>query len=42
MRDRIIYFDYDEFFVRPAYAPLLERHAKHLAANPSAELRYGN
>ncbi len=36
---RIVYFDYDSYEVRPEYASLLEAHARFLARNPN--LRVG-
>lgn len=35
---RIVYFDYDSFEVKPEYAGLLEGHARFLAANPNARI----
>ena len=36
---RSIYFDYDNFSVKPDYAPMLEMHGRYLAANPKLAIR---
>jgi peptidoglycan-associated lipoprotein len=38
-RERSVYFDYDDFSIKPEYASLLERHAKYLMANPTLKVR---
>lgn len=35
---RSIYFDYNEYEIKPEFRPLLEAHAKYLAANPKASV----
>ena len=34
VRSRTVYFDYDEFVIKPAYVPLVEQHGKYLADHP--------
>lgn len=36
---RIVYFEFDKSEVTPAYADMLESHARHLVDNPSWSLR---
>ena len=37
--NRIIYFAYDSFTVKPEYDAILRAHAKYLSANPGARVR---
>ncbi len=37
--ERSVYFDYDEFAIKPEYAALIERHGKYLAATPSLAIK---
>lgn len=37
--NRVVYFDYDRFDVKPEYNEVLQAHARYLAANPSARVR---
>lgn len=37
--ERSVYFDFDEYRIKPAYAALIERHGKYLAANPSLRIK---
>jgi len=37
--NRIIYFGYDEFAVKPEYDVILQAHSKYLSANPAARVR---
>lgn len=37
--ERSVYFDFDEFTVKPDYAALVERHGKFLAANPKLSIK---
>lgn len=32
--DRIVYFDFDSYVIKPEFQPLLEAHARYLKANP--------
>ncbi|MEZ5582265.1 MAG: peptidoglycan-associated lipoprotein Pal [Candidatus Competibacteraceae bacterium] len=34
--DRVIYFDFDSFEIRPEYRPTVEAHARYLLDNPGA------
>lgn len=36
---RSIYFDFDEFTVKPDFAPLLELHGKYLASHPNLAIK---
>lgn len=36
---RSIYFDFDQYTVKPEYTPVLELHGKYLAANAGVNLR---
>jgi peptidoglycan-associated lipoprotein len=36
---RSVYFDYDNFSVKPDYTSMLEMHGKYLAANPKLAIR---
>ena len=36
---RSVYFDYDNFEVKPEFAKILELHGKFLAANPKVSIR---
>lgn len=36
--DRIVYFDFDSFEVRPDYRPLIEQQAQALLANPGSRI----
>ena len=37
--ERSVYFDYDEFAIKPQYTALIERHGKYLASKPSLTVR---
>jgi peptidoglycan-associated lipoprotein len=37
--ERSVYFDFDEFAVKPEYTALIERHGKYLAASPSLAIK---
>lgn len=37
--NRIIYFGYDDFAVKPEYDVILQAHGKYLSANPAARVR---
>ena len=37
-KSRTVYFDYDEFAIKPAYVPLVEQHGKYLADHPLVTL----
>ena len=37
--NRSIYFDFDEFIVKPEYVPILELHGKYLAKHSSISIR---
>lgn len=37
--NRIIYFEFDRFDIKPEYNTILQAHAKYLSANPSARVR---
>ena len=37
--ERSVYFDYDEFAIKPQYAAMIERHGKYLAGKPSLVVR---
>lgn len=37
--NRIIYFEFDRFDVKPEYNTILQAHARYLSSNPSARLR---
>ena len=36
---RSIYFDFDQYVVKPAYRAIIEAHAKYLASHPEASIR---
>lgn len=36
---RSVYFDFDQFVVKPTFAPLIEMHGKYLAAHPNVEIK---
>lgn len=38
-KDRSVYFGFDDFSVKPADAPMLERHAKYLVATSSVKIQ---
>ena len=38
-KERSVYFDFDNFSVKQQYVPVVERHGKYLAANPSLAIR---
>lgn len=38
-KDRSVFFDFDDFSVKPDYAALIERHGKFLAAHPAVAIR---
>jgi len=37
--NRIIYFGYDRFDIKPEYNAILQAHARYLSSNPSARVR---
>ncbi len=37
--NRIIYFEFDRFDIKPEYNAILQAHARYLSANPSARVR---
>ena len=37
--NRIIYFEFDRFDIKPEYTSILQAHAKYLSSNPSARVR---
>jgi peptidoglycan-associated lipoprotein len=37
--NRIIYFGYDQFEIKPEYDVILQAHAKYLSANPASRVR---
>ena len=37
--NRIIYFEFDRFDVKPEYNTILQAHARYLSSNPSARVR---
>lgn len=38
-RERSVYFDYDEFAIKPEYTVVIERHGKYLASAPSLAIK---
>lgn len=36
---RSVYFDFDQFAIKPAYAPVIELHGKYLAAHPDVAIK---
>lgn len=36
---RSVYFDFDQFAIKPAYAPVIEMHGKFLAAHPEVAIK---
>jgi peptidoglycan-associated lipoprotein len=38
-RQRSVYFDFDDYSIKPQYTSLLEIHAKYLGANPSLAIK---
>ncbi len=38
-KDRVVYFDFDDYTVKPQYTTMLERHSKYLVANPALAIR---
>ncbi len=38
-KDRVVYFDFDDYSVKPQYTAMLERHSKYLVANPNLAIR---
>lgn len=36
--ERLVYFDYDSYVVKPEFQPLIESHARFLKANPSRKV----
>ena len=38
-KDRVVYFDFDDYTVKPQYTPMLERHSKYLTANPALAIK---
>lgn len=39
MRERSVYFDYDEFGIKPEFVPLIERHGRYVAAQGSLAIK---
>jgi peptidoglycan-associated lipoprotein len=37
--ERSVYFDFDEFSIKPDYTALIERHGRYLAANPRVAIK---
>ena len=37
--DRSVYFDYDVYSIKSEYTPVVERHGKYLASNPSLNVK---
>ncbi|MEZ5564891.1 MAG: peptidoglycan-associated lipoprotein Pal [Gammaproteobacteria bacterium] len=37
--NRVIYFDFDRFDVKPEYNAILQAHSRYLVANPTAHIR---
>jgi len=37
--ERSVYFDFDEFAIKPNYTGLIERHGKYLASSPSLAIK---
>lgn len=37
--NRVVYFEYDRFEVKPEYNAVLQAHARYLSSNPSARVR---
>ncbi len=37
--NRIIYFEFDQFDVKPEYSAVLQAHGRYLSANPTARMR---
>jgi len=37
--ERSVYFDFDQFAVKPEYAPLIDRHGKYLASKPTLVIK---
>ncbi len=37
--NRSVYFGYDDYAIRSEYGPLIERHGKYLASNPSLSIK---
>jgi peptidoglycan-associated lipoprotein len=37
--ERSVYFDFDEFAIKPEYTGLIERQGKYLASNPSVAIK---
>ena len=38
-RQRSVYFDYDDFSIKPEYVGVVERHGKYLVSKPSLAIR---
>jgi peptidoglycan-associated lipoprotein len=38
-KDRIVYFDFDDYAVKPQYSAMLERHSKYLTANAKLAIK---
>jgi peptidoglycan-associated lipoprotein len=38
-KERSVYFDFDDFSIKPAYTALVERHGKYLASNASLAVK---
>ena len=39
MRERSVYFDYDEFGIKPEFVPLIERHGRYVAAQANLAIK---
>lgn len=37
--NRIIFFEFDRFDVKPEYSPILQAHGRYLSANPTSRVR---
>jgi peptidoglycan-associated lipoprotein len=38
-KDRVVYFDFDDYSVKSQYTPMLERHSKYLAGNTKLAIK---
>lgn len=38
-KDRVVYFDFDDYSVKSQYTAMLERHSKYLVSNPNLAIR---
>lgn len=37
--ERSVYFDFDDYAIKPEFAPLIERHGKYLASSPTVAIK---